>query len=177
MDKQECTLASWQLSACQSARSSKTCPVQTEASSRQPSINTPGESSSSGKCSSIASAKGKALKNSSHSTARPGLGSPTPEALGTPCKKQRLSTEFPVASPTNSSTPPTPPDETELDRESGEKQHSKLRPEFEAGRDLATRILAGIFYADDPMGEYMRDKEGIIFSGPPPLPPETYDYK
>ena len=82
-----------------------------------------------------------------------------------------------MASPTNSSTPPTPPDERELDRESGEKQHSKFRPEIEAHQDFTKRLLAGIFYADDPMGKYLRDKEGIVFADAPPLPPETYDYK
>ena len=81
-----------------------------------------------------------------------------------------------MASPTDSA-PPTPPDERELDRESGEQQHSKLWPEYQAHHDCTKRLLAGIFYADDPMGKYLRDKEGIVFAEPPPLPAESYDYK
>ena len=44
-------------------------------------------------------------------------------------------------------------------------------------RDKKTPILSGIFFADDPMGQYLRDKEGITLSGPPPLPPDDYDFK
>ena len=71
-----------------------------------------------------------------------------------------------MASPTNSA-PPTPPDERELDLESGEQQRSKLRPEYQAHHDITKRLLSGIFYAEDPMGKYLRDKEGIVFDDPP----------
>ena len=102
-----------------------------------------------------------------HRQTRPGVTRDPircPKGKLKPAKKQRLSTEYPVASPTNSSAPPTLPDERELDRESGEQQHSKFRPEIEAHQDFTKRLLAGIFYADDPMGKYLRDKEGIVFA-------------